>query len=192
MNFLAHAYLSLDNPEILTGNMIGDFVKGRDFTHLPDGIQQGVQLHRKIDNFTDKHEVFKKTVFRISDTHGKYRFVIADLFFDHFLAKNWNMYHKEQLKTFTNNTYSTLRLFENNLPEKFLYALSYMEKGDWLHNYQHLDKLEMYIKGISSRSKYGKNLETSINDLKEDYKYFEEDFTLFFPDIISFVKSEIK
>jgi acyl carrier protein phosphodiesterase len=191
MNFLAHAYLSFDNPEILTGNMIGDFVKGRDFSHLPSEIQKGVQLHRKIDHFTDKHEIFKNTVYRISDIHGKYRFVIADVFYDHFLAKNWNIYHSKGLETFTKDTYSTLHSFENNLPEKFIYALGYMEKNNWLYNYQHLNKLEMFIKGISNRSKYGINLETSIEDLKTDYKYFENDFKLFFNDIISFSKSEI-
>jgi acyl carrier protein phosphodiesterase len=29
MNYLAHAYLSFNEPEILTGNMISDFVKGK-------------------------------------------------------------------------------------------------------------------------------------------------------------------
>ena len=191
MNFLAHAYLSFNNPEILTGNMIGDFVKGRDFTHLPTDIQKGVQLHRKIDYFTDKHEFFKKSVYRISDIHGKYRFVIVDLFYDHFLAENWAEYHNFKLKQFTDNTYSTLHNNEIHLPEKFKFALGYMEKNDWLYNYQYLDKLEMFIKGISNRSKYGNNLETSIEDLKSDYKYFESDFKLFFEDVISFSKSEI-
>ncbi len=191
MNFLAHAYLSFDNPEILTGNMIGDFVKGRDFTHLPEEIQKGVQLHRKIDHFTDKHELFKKTVFRISDTHGKYRFVIADLFYDHFLARNWGDYHQNELITFTDKTYFTLHTFEEHLPEKFKFALSYMEKSNWLLNYQYIDKLEMFIKGISNRSKYGNNLETSIEDLKSDYEYFENDFKNFFTEIISYSKSKI-
>ena len=191
MNFLAHAYLSFDNPEILTGNMIGDFVKGRDFTHLPSEIQKGVRLHRKIDHFTDKHEFFKKSVYRISDVHGKYRFVIADVFYDHFLARNWNNYHKHELVFFTKSTYSTLHQFEDHLPEKFKFALSFMEKNDWLYNYQNLDKLEMFIKGLSNRSKYGVNLETSIEDLNSSYKHFEEDFTTFFSDVISFSKSEL-
>lgn len=191
MNFLAHAYLSFDNPEILTGNMIGDFVKGRDYTHLPENIQKGVQLHRKIDHFTDKHDVFKKTVYRISDTHGKYRFVIADLFYDHFLATNWNDYHQNKLITFTDNTYSTLHEYDEHLPEKFKFALTYMESSNWLLNYQHLDKLEMFIKGISNRSKYGNNLETSIEDLKSEYEHFENDFKDFFVDIISYSKSEL-
>ena len=190
MNFLAHAFLSFDNPEILTGNMIGDFVKGRDYTHLPSEIQKGVQLHRKIDHFTDKHDVFKKSVYRISDTHGKYRFVITDVFYDHFLAENWKTYHKLELKQFTGNTYSTLHNFENHLPEKFKFALGHMEKNDWMYNYQFIDKLEMFVKGISNRSKYGINLETSIVDLKSDYNYFKDDFSIFFEDVISFVKSE--
>jgi acyl carrier protein phosphodiesterase len=29
MNYLAHAYLSFNEPGILTGNMISDFVKGK-------------------------------------------------------------------------------------------------------------------------------------------------------------------
>lgn len=29
MNYLAHAVLSFDDPDILTGNIISDFVKGK-------------------------------------------------------------------------------------------------------------------------------------------------------------------
>lgn len=29
MNYLAHAYLSFNDPEILVGNLISDFVKGK-------------------------------------------------------------------------------------------------------------------------------------------------------------------
>ncbi len=66
-----------------------------------------------------------------------------------------------------------------------------MEKGDWLLNYQHIDKLKMFIGGISRRSKFGNNLENSIDDLKSDYQFFEDDFRRFFPEIISFSKSEL-
>ena len=191
MNFLAHAFLSFNDPEILTGNMIGDFIKGKNYEHLPINIQKGVLLHRKIDSFTDSHDTFKKTVFRISEQHGKYRFVIADLFYDHFLAKNWNKFHSTELIDFTKHSYSVLNKQSIFLPEKFKFALNHMEKNNWLYNYQFLDKLELFIKGVSNRSKYGVNLETSIHDLEEDYHLFEEDFIAFFPEVISFSKSEI-
>ena len=53
MNYLAHAYLSFGDPDILAGNMISDFVKGKKKYEYPDRIQMGITLHRKIDEYTD-------------------------------------------------------------------------------------------------------------------------------------------
>jgi acyl carrier protein phosphodiesterase len=39
MNYLAHAYLSFNDPEILVGNMISDFVKGKKKFDFPLRIQ---------------------------------------------------------------------------------------------------------------------------------------------------------
>lgn len=60
MNYLAHAYFSFDHPQILTGNMISDFVKGRKQYDYPESIQQGIRLHRAIDAFTDEHPVTRE------------------------------------------------------------------------------------------------------------------------------------
>ncbi|MFW6222936.1 MAG: ACP phosphodiesterase, partial [Bacteroidota bacterium] len=38
MNFLAHTYLSGNSDEILVGNFIGDFVKGRHFNNFSKNI----------------------------------------------------------------------------------------------------------------------------------------------------------
>ena len=55
MNYLAHAFLSFRNPQILVGNMISDFVKGKKKEDYPDLIKKGIMLLRAIDNFTDLH-----------------------------------------------------------------------------------------------------------------------------------------
>jgi len=59
MNYLAHAYLSFGNQDILTGNMISDFVKGKTKFDYPLTIQKGIYLHRQIDSFTDSHILTK-------------------------------------------------------------------------------------------------------------------------------------
>ena len=60
MNYLAHAYLSFGEPDILIGNMISDFIKGKkQFDYLLP-VQKGIQLHRAIDEFTDFHAVTKE------------------------------------------------------------------------------------------------------------------------------------
>ena len=57
MNYLAHAYLSFNKPEILIGNLISDFVKGKKKFDYSTGIQKGIALHRAIDQFTDDHAI---------------------------------------------------------------------------------------------------------------------------------------
>ena len=59
MNFLAHAYLSFNHPQILVGNMISDFVKGKSRLGLSGNINQGITLHREIDAFTETHPATK-------------------------------------------------------------------------------------------------------------------------------------
>ena len=60
MNLLAHAYLSFGQPQLLVGNMISDYVKGKKQYDYPLGIQQGIRLHRAIDAFTDSHAATAK------------------------------------------------------------------------------------------------------------------------------------
>ena len=89
MNFLAHIYLSGDDPELKIGNFIADAVKGKKYTTYPQKIQEGIILHRKIDSFTDAHPIVKKSASRLFSKYGHYNSVIVDILYDHFLAKNW-------------------------------------------------------------------------------------------------------
>ena len=61
MNFLAHAYLSFQHPQMLVGNMVSDFVKGAAKDKFVNDIRQGIILHREIDAFTDIHPATKKS-----------------------------------------------------------------------------------------------------------------------------------
>ena len=86
MNFLAHAYLSFNQPGILTGNMISDFVKGRkkfDFTPM---VQKGIALHRAIDEFTDFHPVTQNAKVFFKKDYRLYSGAFVDVVYDHFLA----------------------------------------------------------------------------------------------------------
>ena len=63
MNYLAHAFLSFEDEAIVVGNLLGDFVKGRaQLEHYPLNIQNGVILHRHIDQFSDNHTVLKQSI----------------------------------------------------------------------------------------------------------------------------------
>ena len=49
MNYLAHIYLSFDDPDITLGNFFADHIRGNRYQHFPNNIQKGILLHRAID-----------------------------------------------------------------------------------------------------------------------------------------------
>jgi acyl carrier protein phosphodiesterase len=88
MNYLAHAYLSFEITDITVGNMISDFVKGKQKLDYPIAIQQGIMLHRFIDSFTDSHAVTRQAKSFFKEAYGLYAGPLVDVVYDHFLAND--------------------------------------------------------------------------------------------------------
>lgn len=193
MNFLAHAYLSGDNPQLLVGNFIGDFVKGRDIRQrFEKDIANGIELHRMIDAFTDSHPVVMNSKKRLREKYRHYAPVIVDMYYDHFLAVKWSNYHTLPLLEFVANTYQTLNDNFDVLPEKLRYMLPYMMRGNWLVNYGKVEGIQRALTGMSRRTSFNSQMEDAVNDLLKHYKEFGDEFELFFPDLVKYSQGEIE
>ena len=118
MNFLAHIFLSDNNLQLLLGNFFADHIKGNKFSHFPNEIQQGIHLHRAIDTFTDAHEIVRKSKRRLHERYRHYDGVIIDIFYDHFLAKNWKYYSAIPLDIYASSFYDLLAKHDSILPRK--------------------------------------------------------------------------
>jgi acyl carrier protein phosphodiesterase len=132
MNFLAHAYLSFGQEEILVGNFIADFVRGKELENYPKKVQLGIRLHRAIDTYTDSHPLVKQVQSFLIPRFGHYSRVISDIFFDYFLAKNWKNYSDTPLEQFSLDTYRTLSSYPHKLPETFCRMFHWMQTQNWL------------------------------------------------------------
>lgn len=184
MNFLAHLYLSGDNPKIKVGNFIGDFVKGKNLTERFDVVvAKGISLHREIDWFTDTHDVVKQSKDRLRPKYRHYSGVIVDIFYDHFLAKNWDQYSNQPLPDFAQECYAIIQQHEPVLPEEVKYMMPYMIKGNWLVNYAKLEGIQRTLSGIARRTRFESKMEESVTDLQHHYEDFEKEFVVFFPDL---------
>ena len=184
MNFLAHIYLSGDNTKLMLGNFIGDFVKGRNLLEqFEPEIVKGIELHRAIDEYTDNHPIVLESKVRLRPTYRHYAAVIVDVYYDHFLAKNWNLYHAEPLPDFAERTYAMVKEFDSILPPRFNYMLSYMTRGNWLVNYAKVEEIGRALSGMAGRSKYKSKMELAVNDLRENYDLFQKEFSTFFPEL---------
>jgi acyl carrier protein phosphodiesterase len=182
MNFLAHILLSGNNEKVMLGNFIGDFVKGRNaLKSFESEIVKGIELHRSIDLFTDKHPVVSRSKDRLRSKYRHYSGVIVDVFYDHFLAKNWNQFHEEPLPDFVEKTYRTVERFESILPKEVKYMLPYMTKGNWLVNYSKVEGIHRALSGMARRTTYDSKMDEAMDDLLRNYDDFKKEFEEFFP-----------
>lgn len=192
MNFLAHLYLSGDDPEIKVGNFIGDFVKGRNLLdRYPATVARGIELHRAIDEFTDAHEVVQKSKQRLRPSYRHYAGVIVDVFYDHYLASLWSDYHHQPLAQFAAESYALIKNSGIELPSRVVYMLPYMERGNWLVNYARLEGIHRALTGMSRRTTFESKMEEAIADLQRDYEQYRAEFQTFFPSLRKFAKEWI-
>ena len=191
MNFLAHLYLSGDNHEIIIGNFIADGIVGKKYLQYPSTIQQGIQLHRAIDSFTDAHEIVRKSKCRLHARYKHYKGVIIDIFYDHYLAKNWQQYSEIPLDVYVNSIYTLLQQHHTVLPGKIQQLLPYMIQYNWLYNYQYKEGIAEILKGMNRRTKKQSQMDVAINDLIKFDSDFEKDFTLFFEDLRIFSSQKL-
>ncbi|SHF89680.1 Acyl carrier protein phosphodiesterase [Salegentibacter echinorum] len=191
MNFLAHIYLSGDDDELKIGNFIADSVKGKQYLKYPERIQKGIILHRAIDSFTDTHPIVSQSVSKLFDKYGHYSRVIMDVLYDHFLAANWKNYSDIWLKTYTEDFYKLLQDNYKVLPKKVQNFLPYMVSQNWLYSYRTIDGIEKILSQMGRRITHPVAMNLAVNELREFYSEFEEEFNAFFEELINFVKAEI-
>lgn len=184
MNFLAHLYLSGPDPDVMTGNFIGDFVKGRQsVAAFPPKIISGIELHRAIDTFTDSHPVVAQSKKRLWATYRHYSGVIVDMYYDHFLAVNWSTYSPQLLPDYADHCYDVLEQRLSGLPEDVQLMLPYMIRGNWLVNYARLEGIQRALGGMARRTRFDSNMDKAVGDLREHYAAFGEEFAVFFQDL---------
>ena len=154
MNLLAHAYLSFGQPEIIVGNLISDFVKGKKQYDYPPGIQRGITLHRNIDTFTDSSEATRiaKEVFR--PAYRLYSGAITDIIYDHFLANDENEFPEGSLLPFSQEVYVVLEKYHSWLPPQFAEMFPYMRSQNWLFNYHTRGGIDKSLRGLVRRSAF--------------------------------------
>lgn len=194
MNFLAHTALSGGEYNgILVGNFMADSIRGNytgKYASQPD-IIKGIQLHRKIDKFTDQHVMVKKSIKRLRHNYGRYASVIVDIFYDHLLANNWDTYYDISLKDHSEKVYETLNAYKHKLPENIQKFLPGMIHNNWLVNYGTMQGIERSLESVSRRAKFSNKMDKSVLELKKDYNQFNKEFNQFYPYVSEFVRRDL-
>ncbi len=192
MNLLAHAYLSFNQPEILAGNMISDYVKGKKKYNYPVGIQKGMVLHRAIDEFTDNHEITKLAKQYFKADYRLYSGAFVDVLYDHFLANDVNQFlNNQELSDFCHKTYALLHLNEPLFPLQFQQMLPYMQAQNWLYNYKYKSGIEKGFGGLVRRAAYLSESAIAFKIFNEYYDELQKCYNEFFPSLKLFALKQL-
>lgn len=190
MNYLAHSFLSFNHTEIMVGNFIADSVPGNHFEHFTQPIIQGIKLHRKIDAYTDQHPIYLSSKHRFSAQFDKYSGVLMDIFYDHFLAKNFHLYSPQSLETFSQSVYSDLAHYLPIMPEHAKRFYEYMTKHHILFHYSNTNHIETVLTHLSHRIRNRVELQQAMPLFKEQYEEIESEFFAFFDDLVEYCKKQ--
>ncbi len=192
MNYLAHIFLSKNNIDYQLGNLLADPLKGRAWENCPPLFIEGMQMHKAIDKFTDRHPLFKQSKARLGN-RGYLRGVVIDVVYDYMLCRNWNGYSQLTLKEFIDDFHQEASMRIESYPNKAKNFASKVIQHNALRSYNSIEGLELTFQRInrrlSDRIKAKESMEGYIPIVLVQLTEIEKDFNQFFPELVEFVKA---
>jgi acyl carrier protein phosphodiesterase len=185
MNYLAHLYFSDSTPLAWAGSLMGDFVKGNISDTLPEQLSRHLKLHRYIDRLTQNNEIFQISRRRLDCRFRFARSILVDVFYDHFLARQWGEYSSQPLADFSQDVYHGLQKCFDILSPALQKQLPRMVEFDWLTSYQRTDVVQRVLIRLEERLQHKIPLAEGFDQLEVWRNELESDFTAFMNDAIA-------
>lgn len=176
MNWLAHVWLSPDDPRQRLGNLLADLLRPAEAAALPAGYGPGLELHRFIDAFTDAHPATLRTAQRFWPTHRRCAGILTDVVFDHVLAGQWAEFEAQPLGDFTARFYDEIRAHLPEIPAAAHPVLLRLTEEDWFGSYATLDGIERILGRLEMRLRGRVELRSAIAHFPPHAEAIGQDF----------------
>lgn len=186
MNFLAHALLAGDDPALIVGGVVGDWIKGNLPAGLPDDLARGVALHRAIDHHAETQTAFCRSRARVSAERRRYAGVLVDVFYDHLLARDWLSFHQQPLQKYCAEVYRLIAARLPDLPAAAHPALRMMAREDWLSSYARIEGIAAILARMSRRARQPNPLLAGEREFLADADGYADDFQAWLADTRQF------
>jgi len=185
MNYLAHSFLSFSIEPVLFGQFIADDIKGNKWQQFDSTIQQGILMHRFIDNFTDSHPLVLELKKQMHPFLGKFSGVVLDVLFDHVLSQKWQLYSEQTRENWINTIYFQLGQRRLEMSEKRKYIIDKMIEHDWMNMYMTQEGTAEILNQMGRRIAFSNTLKDSFDVYIRNEKDIISTFDVFFPQIVS-------
>jgi acyl carrier protein phosphodiesterase len=122
--------------------------------------------------------------------YGRYSGIVTDVFFDHFLAANWNEYSVYTLRQFAKHAHAVFLANFLLLPFRVKQFLPFLIQHKRLESYANYENLFEVLEIMSRRTSLPSNSEWAMSLLRAEYDQFAELFKNFFAEMIEYVESD--
>lgn len=190
MNFLAHFHLAWPDDELVAGGLEGDYFKGPLRGQLPLGIERGVQLHRAIDGYTDRHPAVETLRREFQGGLRRYAGILIDLSFDHFLSRHWEQFADLELNEFNSSVYRSLEQQREHLSPSAQRMHARLVEHDLLGLYQQWNTVPASAERIGTRFRRENPFTGIEGELELRREQLEETFLEFYPDLVEFARAQ--
>ena len=192
MNYLAHIYLSGNDPQIRVGGLLGDFVKGPLRGELPRHIELGISLHRAIDSWFDRQPEVINARRRFVAPHRRFAGITIDLCYDHLLARHWQRFHHQPLSQFSGDFYRQLQDHYQQLPPRAQRFADHAPRIKLLEGYAADHAIEQALERISLRLSRPVDLTQAMPQVEQQLPLLAEEFEQLLPRAQQFAHRSLK
>lgn len=186
LNHLAHLFLAPNSREARIGSLLGDFIRGVNPDNLPTEVRLGLQHHRAVDAFTDRHPDVLASKRLFSHRRRRFAGVALDVLYDHYLLRHWREFSDRDPECFIREVYLDLEQGRHLMPERMIVVTRRMIEHDWFTAYADLDNIGFALDRIATRIRFANRFSGIIEEIRENDQELEQRFLVFFPQLIKF------
>lgn len=193
MNFLAHLYLAEPGGPSMIGNLLPDLVRGGAAREAGPGLDPrvaaGAARHRRVDRLTDAHPAHCRAVVRLRPRHGRFAPILADVMFDHCLARHWARWGGgTTLRRFVDGAYEAMLGAGALTPTPMRPILARMAREDWLGSYATSEGVGARFEQMAARfaRRWGRSFDpaAAVDDMRADREALTESFEAVMSDLL--------
>lgn len=161
MNYLGHIALAAPHPSLMAGGMLGDEVKGALPAGLPTELAAGVELHRRIDSFSDQHSELSALRKELPPEWYRFAGILLDLYTDHLLARNAPQMLGEPVEAFCQRNLDLISRWLHHFDASARRRFQLVSEQNWLSRYSQINFTSDCLTRIGQRIRFPNPLHQS-------------------------------
>ncbi len=190
MNHFAHLVLSQPTVESAVGNLLGDFARGLDLATLPPPVKAGLQNHRAVDLYTDRHPLITDLKNQFSSQRRRFAGIALDIYFDHLLINFWDRFEAGTPEQATTVFYQRLSSGQSMMPGKEMRLVTKrIIQYDWFSCYRRIESIAESLDRVAGRIRFANSFDNAIEDLQRNENEIRETFFEFYPQLKAHIRT---